>query len=258
MNELKPQIHSLQGRRFDVNAILGIGGFGITYDCYDTATGGAGRVAIKEYMPDAYAIRDPATGQVRARPDRVEAFRHGMIRFEEEANILRKLSRQVKEVVNVWYPFEENGTPYYVMDFLNGVTLKQLARSSGGKLSFETARWAVGNAGIALEQIHRLSGIFHRDISPENIMVLPDCEIRIIDFGSAKSLAVDADQKFSVVLKPGFAPPEQYSSTKAQGSFTDVYALAGTFYCLATGVMVPAAPDRLSGMGYRPLCELVP
>ena len=254
-DEIRPPVERLGNGKYQVEKILGAGGFGITYRCSDTQSG---RVcAVKEYMPEAIASRDPETGRIVPEPDRQAAFLHGKKRFLEEAQILIRMSA-ISGVVHVEDVFEENDTAYYVMEYLDGRTLKQVMRALGGKLPWAAAVEAVARAGLALEEIHMRAGIFHRDISPENIMVLPDGDVKIIDFGSAKAMAVNENQQFSVVLKPGFAPPEQYASNMSQGSFTDVYALAGTFYYAASGVMIPAAPDRVMGAEYESLEKLVP
>lgn len=255
MEEIRAEIAYLRGGRYQIRSILGAGGFGITYQCQDQDSGAV--CAVKEYMPEAIASRDPGTGAVVPQEERGPAFLHGKRRFLEEADILIRM-RHIPSVVQVWESFEENNTAYYVMEFLQGRTLKQLMRSMGGKLPYPIACESVEKAGRALDQIHREAGIFHRDISPENIMVLPDGTVKIIDFGSAKSMSVSEDQQFSVVLKPGFAPPEQYASNLSQGSFTDVYAMAGTFYYAASGKMIPVAPDRMMGAVYEPLDRLVP
>ncbi len=255
MQEIRAEIETLADGRYQVLSILGAGGFGITYRCEDRDRGVV--CAVKEYMPEAIAARDPETGEILPQSDRVNAYLHGKKRFLEEAEILMKMSH-IPSVVKVWESFEENNTAYYVMEFLEGTTLKQLMRAMGGKLPYSVACEAIQKAGTALDMIHRQAGIFHRDISPENIMVMPDGSIRIIDFGSAKSMVVSENQQFSVVLKPGFAPPEQYASNLSQGSFTDVYALAGTFYYAASGKMIPVAPDRLMGVPYERLDRLVP
>lgn len=254
MEEIRAAIDRLQGGKYQVQSILGAGGFGITYRCVNMNTGAT--CAIKEYMPEAIASRDPR-GNVIPEDGRMKAYLHGKKRFLEEAQILMNMSH-IPAVVHVWESFEENNTAYYVMEFLQGKTLKQVMRAVGGKLPYPAACEAVIKAGMALDMIHRQAGIFHRDISPENIMVMPNSEIKIIDFGSAKSMSVSENQQFSVVLKPGFAPPEQYASNMSQGSFTDVYAMAGTFYYVASGKMIPVAPDRLMGAKVESLNQLVP
>lgn len=255
MEEIRAEIKSLKDGKYQVLSILGAGGFGITYRCMDNDTGAV--CAIKEYMPEAIASRDPRTGDILPQEDKKKAFLHGKKRFLEEADILMKMG-YLPSVVHVQESFEENNTAYYAMEFLEGTTLKQLMRSMGGKLPYPIACEAIEKAGTALDMIHRQAGIFHRDISPENIMVMPDGSIKIIDFGSAKSMSISENQQFSVVLKPGFAPPEQYASNLSQGSFTDVYAMAGTFYYAASGKMIPVAPDRLMGVTYESLDKLVP
>lgn len=254
MEEIRPAIEELKGGEYQVLSILGAGGFGITYRCVHVDTGWT--CAIKEYMPEAIASRD-RNGEIVPDEDRKKAYLHGKKRFLEEADILMKMGN-IPSVVHVKEAFEENNTAYYVMEFLEGKTLKQVMRAFGGKLPYSVACEAVIKAGTALDAIHRQAGIFHRDISPENIMVMPNGEIKIIDFGSAKLMSVSENQQFSVVLKPGFAPPEQYASNLSQGSFTDVYALAGTFYYSASGKMIPVAPDRMMGATVERLNHLVP
>lgn len=256
MEQIRAEISCLNNgsASYEVLNILGAGGFGITYYCINRNTGDV--CAIKEYMPEAIASRN-LRGEIIPNDGRERAFLHGKKRFLEEAEILMRMNN-IPAVVHVWESFEENNTAYYVMEYLKGTTLKQVMRSLGGKLPYQVACEAVIKAGMALDTIHRQAGIFHRDISPENIMVMPDGEIKIIDFGSAKSMSISENQQFSVVLKPGFAPPEQYASNLSQGSFTDVYALAGTFYYATSGKMIPVAPDRLMGVTFEPLDKIVP
>lgn len=113
-------------------------------------------------------------------------------------------------------------------------------------------------AATSLQQIHATKRMLHRDISPDNIFFCDDGAVYLIDFGSAKHICQQQDQNFSVVLKPGFAPIEQYSRKGAQGTYTDVYALAGTLYYMLTGVMVPSATDRVNGKGYEPVYQVCP
>jgi serine/threonine protein kinase len=255
MDSIKPELSSLNNGRYQVKTILGAGGFGITYQCFDAQM--RRNCAVKEYLPDAIASRNKSTLEVIPAENRRQEYLHGKKRFLEEAAILGKMQK-IPYVVNVWNIFEENNTAYYVMEYLDGRTLKQLIYSMGGHMPFSLACECIEKTGVALDTVHREAGIFHRDVSPENIMIMPDGSIKLIDFGNAKFLAVKENQHFSVVLKPGFAPPEQYSSSMSQGSFTDVYALAGTFYYAASGRTIPTAPDRVMGSRYEPLEKLVP
>ena len=255
MKSIKPEISSLKNGRYQVKTVLGTGGFGVTYLCMDIYKNRL--CAVKEYLPDSIAVRDRSTQDIQPDPERKEEYLHGKKRFCEEAQLLLKMQKlpYISEILDL---FEENNTAYYVMEYLDGKNAKQLLREYGGKLPFQMALRIAERSAIVLENVHRSAGIFHRDISPENIMVMSDESVRIIDFGSAKHLERSMAEQFSVILKPGFAPPEQYSSTLRQGSFTDVYSLASTFYYLASGKRVPSAPSRLAGETYRPLCELVP
>lgn len=254
MPEEKPAIRELRNGRYRVREILGAGGFGVTYLCQDVPNNQL--CAVKEYLPEAIAARETAGCRIVPQKDRMKEYLHGKKRFFDEALLLMKM-KNLPSMVKVWEVFEENNTAYYAMEYLSGKTVKQLMASAGGRLSWDHALDIVRKTGIALDRMHRQAGVFHRDISPENIMVMPDGSVKIIDFGSAKMLAISENQQFSIVLKPGFAPPEQYSGKMSQGSFTDVYALAGTFYYAASGRKLPAAPNRLMGEKYQPLEQLV-
>lgn len=254
MNNLQlPQFFVLYDR-YILGKVIGSGGFGITYKAYDMLNNTL--CAVKEFVPLGISARymDGVTLQPSAKTHR-DDFEHGKKRFLEEAEILKKLS-SIPEVVRITDYFSENNTVYFVMEFLSGVTLKRMVQAMGGRIPAAEAISLTVSIARALEQVHRRAGIFHRDISPENIMMTADGKIKIIDFGSAKYLTSEKSQTLSVVLKPGFAPPEQYSSSGKQGSYTDVYALAGTFYYMVSGVMIPEAPDRLSGAGYTSLKDL--
>ena len=254
MPDEKPVIRELRNGRYRVREILGAGGFGVTYLCQDVPNNQL--CAIKEYLPEAIAVREAHGCRIIPQKDRMKEYLHGKKRFFEEALLLMKM-KNLPSMVKVWEVFEENNTAYYAMEYLSGKTVKQLMAIAGGRLPWDQALDIVRKTGIALDRMHRQAGVFHRDVSPENIMVMPDGSVKIIDFGSAKMLAISENQQFSIVLKPGFAPPEQYSGKMNQGSFTDVYALAGTFYYAASGKKLPAAPNRLMGEKYQPLEQLV-
>lgn len=136
---------------------------------------------------------------------------------------------------------------------MSGSTLNGIKKAYGGRIEYSVAYGIILQAAESLGKIHEEGNIFHRDISPENIMVTADLEVKIIDFGTAKYINNQKSQTLSVVLKPGYAPPEQYSTTSKQGAFTDVYALASTFYYVLTGKKIPAAPDRLVNEDFVPL-----
>ncbi len=247
---------SFLGNRYLIGRILGNGGFGITYKAFDVLNQCI--CAVKEFVPVGVVARQGDGVQVTVTSkSNLEDFEHGKRRFMEEAEVLKKLT-DVPEVVQIMDYFMLNNTAYFVMEYIEGATLKQLMRSYGGRIPLPNAMSMIYRAGMALEQVHRRAGIFHRDVSPDNIMVTADNRVKLIDFGNAKHIIGKRSQTLSVILKHGYAPPEQYSSTSSQGSYTDVYSLAVTFYYVATGIMVPPAPDRFGGEEYRPLLEVCP
>lgn len=243
---------TMMDNRYEIQEIVGSGGFGITYKAKDTEQGIS--CAIKELFPRQLAIRekDGMTVSPINKSD-TEAFDHSKERFGEEALALQAL-RDVKGVVNVTDYFEQNGTCYFVMEFLEGVNLRELARNNGGRLGWEELSYIVLEAGTTLSEMHK-NRLFHRDISPDNIFYTKNMEVKLIDCGNAKELARTNNDGLSVFLKPGFAPLEQYSSKRSQGTYTDVYSFAATIYFLLTGKKVPDAVERLTGNGYIRLSQ---
>lgn len=250
-----PEMYVLE-ERYVIGCILGSGGFGITYKAFDVLNQCC--CAVKEFVPIGVVTRAEDGLQISVTSSQAQGdFEHGKKRFMEEAEVLKKLTG-VPEVVQIMDYFMQNNTAYFVMEYIEGATLKQLMAAYGGRVPLNEAAPVIYRAGIALDQVHKKGGIFHRDISPDNIMVNQRGRVKLIDFGNAKHLIGKKSQTLSVILKHGYAPPEQYSSTSSQGSYTDVYSLAATLYYVLTGVMVPNAPDRFSGEGYRALKEVNP
>ena len=243
--------------------MIGVGGFGITYIGWNLFL--CTKVCIKEYFPKGVAFRpENHTGShsygytqysvdvyTEHKDKSMTAYMGGLKTYIKEAENLAKFYT-MPGIVSVRDFFYGNRTAYIVMEYLQGITLKQYARNSGGKLKPELLFSVLRDVFSAMNTVHK-SGIIHRDISPENIMVTADLEVKIIDFGTAKYINNQKSQTLSVVLKPGYAPPEQYSTTSKQGAFTDVYALASTFYYVLTGKKIPAAPDRLVNEDFVPL-----
>lgn len=235
-------------KRYRIIRVIGAGGFGITYEAMDELNNL--RCAIKEFAPMNIAIRTTdSLSMMPVSADKNEIFEHGKKRFLEEAEILKQL-QNVKTVVSITDYFQENGTCYFVMEYLDGVTLNRLMNRMNGRVSLNQAMHILYELGMALEKVHRHSNIFHRDISPDNIIITTQGDIKLIDFGNAKYIISDKHQELSVVLKPRYAPYEQYSSGGKQGSYTDVYSLASTFYYVISGSMIPQAPERLAGATY--------
>lgn len=146
-------------------------------------------------------------------------------------------------VVRVLDLFQENGTAYIVMEFVEGETLKaRLLRD--GPMDWETAKKIFRPVISAMEQVHAF-GLIHRDLSPDNLMLLPDGSVKILDLGAAKDLSLNSGASSMQVAKSGFSPLEQYIQRGGSGTWTDVYAMAATIYYTLTGTLIPGAVERL-------------
>ena len=245
-NGLEP--FTLLDARYLLGRVLGAGGFGITYAAFDTYT--SQRCAIKEYFPLQLATRNPMNGDVIP-IKRPESYEHGLKQLEEETQLLSKL-QFCKSIVSVRQFFRSKGTAYMVMEFVEGKNLKAVAREYGGKMPYSVAYNCLLRSALALSEAHR-NNILHRDVSPENLMLMKNGSIKLIDFGASKSVFLrESDNNDPILLKLSYAPPEQYSKTGKQGRWTDVYSLACTFYRIATGALVPTASERLEGATVPP------
>ena len=221
---------TLLNGRYMTGKVLGIGGFGITYLGYDLTL--EIKIAIKEYMPSGLATRHSDQYRVALIGRKQENFENGMERFLEEARILAKL-QNTPNIVSVQNYFKENGTAYFVMEYIDGMSLKAYLVSQGGKIPFEQALTILLPVMQALAQVHALN-LTHRDISPDNIFITSGGESKLLDFGAAR-FSVGDEKSVSVILKHGYAPEEQYSSRGNQGPWTDVYAMGATMYRCITG-----------------------
>ncbi len=226
--------------RYLVGAVLGNGGFGITYIGYDLKEDR--RIAIKEFLPTGMANRYPGTTTVSVYHTSQE-FYYGLNKFLEEARVIYKY-RAHGNIISVYALFEENNTAYYVMEYLEGCDLKQYLNKRGGVLPFDEALRLLLPVFDALEAIHK-DGLIHRDISPDNIYICSNRQVKLLDFGAARVALMERSKSLSVILKRGYAPPEQYQTNGNQGPWTDVYALGATFYRCITGKLPPEATERL-------------
>ena len=233
---------TLLNGRYMLGKVLGVGGFGITYLGYDLTL--EIRVAIKEYMPSSIATRNADRYNV-TRTGRVEEdYQYGMERFLDEAKILAKL-QNTPHVVSVQNYFKENNTAYFVMEYIDGMSLKAYLADQGGKIPYTQALTILQPIMEALTQVHALN-LLHRDISPDNIYITSRGESRLLDFGAAR-FALGDGKSVSVILKHGYAPEEQYSSHGNQGPWTDVYAMGATLYRCITGQLPPDSVTRIHG-----------
>ncbi|MCL1834982.1 MAG: FHA domain-containing serine/threonine-protein kinase [Oscillospiraceae bacterium] len=239
-------------KQYIVGRVLGVGGFGITYLAKSTATGKI--CAIKEYFPSTLASRGSDSTVLCGSGK--ELFDHGVERFIGEADTLKRFSGN-PHIVQVYHSFRENGTAYFAMEYLDGVTARGLAKSFGSCLPYNLAIEILLYVTSALHDVHQ-RGFLHRDVSPDNIFITRAGQVKLIDFGATRSFVSEKSSGLSVIFRPGFAPPEQYSSSGDQGPWTDIYALAATFYYLSSGTTIPEAHARLSGMPVPPLTGIVP
>ncbi len=238
------------GGRYRLEKVLGIGGYGITYRGLDIRL--ERPVAVKEFYPSFWVTRFAQRGpEVHCLAGMEKNFCKGMERFLDEARTLVQLSN-VPGVVRVNDFFEENQTAYLVMDFLDGKNLKEMSMGFGGRIPAEVLLPAMAPVISALRQVHE-KGLIHRDISPDNIMMLSDGSVRLIDFGNARDTT--NDKSMTLAMKEGFAAPEQYRS-RGQGTWTDVYGICATLYYCLTGKLPPQAMDRLLGAPFPKPSEL--
>ncbi len=233
---------TILNKKILVGGVLGEGGFGITYIGRDLNL--EIKVAIKEYYPYGYVNRNAlvssnVTYSISA--DSMDFFKKGRERFLGEARILAKFSGE-PGIVEVRDFFEENNTAYIIMEYLEGKDLKQFL-AENGTLTPEYTISMLTPIMNALAKIHK-QGLIHRDISPDNIR-LTGGKAKLLDFGAARGVSAISNKSLSVMLKPGFAPEEQYRSKGNQGAWTDVYALCATIYKCITGITPDDSTQRV-------------
>ena len=254
---LNPQHHLAAGTvlngRYIVGTSLGEGGFGITYKGFDKLL--QIDIAIKEYFPSGFANRSNTISNevTPTLSTKGSYYNNGKERFLQEAQHLARFSRE-RSIVVVRDFFSENNTAYMVMEYIDGKTLFQCVREDG-PFDAETLIRAFLPLMRSLEKMHS-AGIIHRDISPDNVMMQPDGSLKLIDFGAARYLSGEETHTISVMLKPGYAPCEQYSRKGRQGAWTDVYALCATLYACILNRTPPDALDRMTSDDLKKPSEL--
>ena len=231
---------SILAKRYIVGRVLGHGGFGVTYIGYDPVL--EKRIAVKEYLPGEFATRMPNAQTLTVYTgDREEQFRIGREKVLDEARRLAKV-QNAPNVVHIYDTFEENNTAYIIMELLDGQSVKELM-AQNGRMPLDLALHVVMQVIAGMKEVHR-TGLLHRDISPDNIYILKDGTVKILDFGAARYATSSHSKSLSVIVKPGYSPEEQYRSRGDQGTWTDVYALAATFYKMLTGITPDDALER--------------
>lgn len=247
--------------RYVVGTTVGFGGFGITYRAWDKILDK--KVAIKEFYPNGIVNRVPGEKEVIIYSgNRASEFQNGKVRFLAEARNMARFNTH-PNIVNVYDFFEENNTAYIVMEFLDGISYRKYIALNGGWVDADTAVKVILPVLDALKEIHKTK-IIHRDISPDNIFMVSrepgssDYEIKLIDFGAARFVSGEDEKTRSIILKPGYAPPEQYRGKSKQGPWTDIYAVGAVLYRSLTRRMPEESVNRMVEDHLVPPHELMP
>lgn len=253
---LTPPVNALPpGTRlgeFELLDVLGLGGFGIVYRAFDHAL--EREVAIKEYMPAMLAGRTETLHvSLRSQSD-AEVFEAGRRSFVNEAKLLARFDHP--SLVKVYRFWEANDTAYMAMPIYRGHTLKVVRQQMAGAPDEPWLRALLTPLLSALERLHG-EGVYHRDIAPDNILIEPDGRPVLLDFGAARRVIGDRSQNLTAILKPAFAPIEQYAeaSSARQGPWTDLYALGATLHFALTGQAPPPATTRMLHDDLAPLAS---
>jgi len=228
---------------FEVRSVLGSGGFGIVYLAWDHAL--EREVALKEYLPGTLAGRGIGLSVILRSSAQADTFALGLRSFVNEARLLARFDHP--SLVKVHRFWEDNGTAYMVMPYYKGRTLRHMRAGMVVPPGEGACRRVIEALLSALEVLHK-EGVFHRDIAPDNILICDDGVPVLLDFGAARRVIGEGPQALTSIIKPHFAPLEQYADqgTMRQGPWTDLYALGGTAYFLVTGrEPVPAASRAL-------------
>ncbi|PXW82657.1 serine/threonine protein kinase [Nitrosomonas sp. Nm84] len=239
---------------FEITDIIGWGGFGIVYLVYDHSL--QRQVALKEYMPSSFAMRNNQ-GEISLKSEsNREIFQAGLRSFINEARLLAHFDHP--SLVKVYRFWENNGTAYMVMPFYQGITLKEKIRNTDKPPDEKWLKDLLFQLLDALSVLHKdKPPCLHRDISPDNILILPEGRALLLDFGAARRVISDMTQSLTVILKPGYAPIEQYAeeANLTQGPWTDIYALAAVIYFVITRKAPTPSVSRLVSDKLIPLSE---
>lgn len=237
---------------FEIIGLVGEGGFGIVYLAQDHSL--ERKVALKEYMPASLASRG-LNASVTVRSERLqETFEIGRRSFVNEARLLAQFDHP--SLVKVYRFWEANATAYMAMPYYDGITLRDSLQRNPQYPDEAWLKKLLDPVTEALATIHA-HNCFHRDIAPDNIMLLRDGRPVLLDFGAARRVIGDMTQALTVILKPGYAPIEQYAEmpNMRQGAWTDIYALAAVVYYAVSKRLPPPSVSRIMQDTYIPLAE---
>lgn len=229
---------TLSDGKYIIENTIGSGGFGITYAARHAKLDQ--QYAIKEFFLNGFNVRNSTTNHVSLQGIEETDYNQLRQKFIEEAKTLASLNHDA--VVKVIDIFDENGTAYMVMPFVEGNTLQDIVEAEG-PLTIDIAVNYIVLISEALAYIHGRN-ILHRDVTPDNIIVTPEQKVVLIDFGSARKFINDKTQRHTTIVKRGYAPLEQYSAKSRKGAYTDIYSLGALFYYILTGVRPIDATER--------------
>lgn len=224
--------------RYVIGGAIGRGGFGVTYLAYDTTE--KKTVAVKEYFPSMLAMRSHGTHVIPNSEKSAEQFNIGAEKFFDEAELVRQFNGN-PNIVSIYECFYENNTAYYIMEYLDGITLEKYVDKYGA-LNSEQAAYIADKLTMALMVLH--SGkVLHRDISPDNVMLCKDGKVKLLDFGAARQFLSDGTLGYTVMMKTGFSPMEQYSQDTDTDVRADIYSTGTLLYYALTG-NIPESPYK--------------
>jgi serine/threonine protein kinase len=240
---------------FELLRTLGVGGFGIVYLAFDHAL--ERHVAIKEYLPSSLAGRDGGSRISLRSAANADTYAAGLRSFVNEAKLLAQFDHT--SLVKVYRFWEANGTAYMVMPFYEGETLKTRRERLQRPADEAWLRSMLGPVMAALDELHAES-VFHRDVSPDNILLLETGIPVLLDLGAARRVIHDKTHAPTAILKPSFAPIEQYASVSGlkQGPWTDLYSLGAVVYYCITGMPPAPSAARTVHDEHKPLAQLAP
>lgn len=227
---------------FEIIGVIGEGGFGIVYFAFDRSL--RRMVAIKEYMPGAFAGRGPDKKVVVRSQRHRETFTIGLKSFIKEARLLAQFDHPA--LIKVYRFWEQNNTAYMAMRYYEGRTLKSVVQNSPAQVTEAWLKSMLKPMLEALAAMYRVQ-ILHRDISPDNIMIQKSGEAVLLDFGAARQIIGDMTHSLTVILKPGYAPIEQYAddAMMKQGPWTDIYSLSAVIYFAIKKSAPPTSVARM-------------
>ena len=231
---------TILANHFIVGNAIGFGGFGITYKCFDTTLGVV--VAVKEFYPAGLVNRAPGECSVGLLSgDKQNQYQAQLKRFLMEAQSIAQFGK-AKDIVNVYDFFEANNTAYIIMEYVDGVLLKDYLERQG-RMEPEVALNVIHPIIEAVKKIHA-KGIIHRDISPDNIFISDERNVKIFDFGAAQLNDSSEGMAGEKIIKVGYSAPEQYRDKSKQGFFTDIYSVGAILYQMVTGIKPMEATER--------------